>query len=95
MLYLVFDIVHLDGHLLKELPLRARQAKLLEALADAPEAGFAVEGSPVTLRIVAVVPGRAAPLVPGCEASRLWSVEGSTAEDVQARRSPCRRPCDL
>jgi hypothetical protein len=89
-LFVVFDIVYLDGEVLKALPLRIRLEKLASALKVAPKQGIVLEGgqTAITGRIVPVLPDSAGELVPGFPPSQLWSVSGSRAADIQVGCPP-------
>ena len=83
--FCIFDILYLDGERLTTLPLRERHARLRTALRDAPAAGCALHGgaTPIAARLVRVLPGATVPLLPGCPASVLWSVMGTSVRDIQ------------
>jgi hypothetical protein len=87
LVYLVFDLVYLDGASLAARPMRERHACLRAALRDAPADGIALEDGKTAIRgrIVLVLPDAPGPMVPGCEASALWSARGSGAREVLVR----------
>jgi hypothetical protein len=87
LVYIVWDVIYLNGESIAALPLRERHARLREVMRQAPATGVEIEGgqTPMTARLVPLVPGATEPLLPGSDASMRWSVEGVSAADVQVR----------
>lgn len=90
LVFCLFDILHLDGEPLAKLPLRIRHEKLAAAIKAAPTAGVVLENGETAIkaRLLPILPGNGAPLMPGSAASAAWSVRGSTAADVVVRPHP-------
>lgn len=86
-IYVIFDICNQDGESTTSQPLHQRHARLATALREAPPEGCQLEGgaTPVKGRLLRLLPGAEAPLIPGAPVTAHWSVQGNSARAIEVR----------
>lgn len=85
--YLVFDIVFLNGASCRHEGLAQRHVRLREALraSASDREGVLVTGSAIAARVLVLTPDALEPPLPGHAASLKWCITGSSPQDIQVR----------